>query len=145
MGNFKYVWLGLCWDPSSSQCNWNQVSGSLYGYGSGSTAIVTPGFPAMMYAQVAAVACSPPSSYPIPFHPFPTAGMNIDPVPFAAVQCPPPAGEQYGTGGTFGMRVTGEMNNLTPSRGPDNPVPLVGDPIAACFEGTCWISYYAAN
>jgi hypothetical protein len=135
--------LGLCWDPSSSECNWQQVSGSLYGYGNGSTAIVAPGV--MMYTQVAAVACSPPPSYAIPFHPFPTPGMDIDPVSFAAVQCPPPSGEPYGTGGTSGVTVTGEMNNLTPSRGPDNPIPLVGNPIPACFEGTCWIWYYASD
>ena len=129
--------LGLCWDPASSQCNWQQVSGSLIGYGNGSIATFPPGV--SMTTSVAAVACSPPSSYVIPFQPYPPASIQVNPTPLAAIQCPPPAAVQTASGPVISAFGTTETNNLSPAFTPASAN------IQACFEGTCWITYNASD
>jgi hypothetical protein len=131
--------FGLCSDPDSSQCAWQEVSGSLLGYGLGSVATFPPGI--TMSTSVAAAACSPPPSYVIPYTPFPPPGVGKSPSPFAAIQCPAPGGNpiQDTNGLPDSSSLTLESNNLTPAWAPASNI------IQSCMEGACWITYNASN
>jgi hypothetical protein len=129
--------LGLC--PTPTSCAWQQVSGTLLGYGLGSVATFPAGV--NMVTSVAAVACTPPSSYVIPYHPFPPASVGFMPDPFAGFQCPPPGGNPIHdtNGSVVSTFATLEENNLSPTVAPASAL------IQACMEGTCWITYTASD
>jgi hypothetical protein len=129
--------LGLCWDPASGQCSWQNASGSILGYGGGSTVQFPTGV--TMFTSVVATACNPPASYVPPFHPFPPPGIEFMPSALSPLQCPAPSGFNNSNGGPVGTAVTVEMNNLTPAV--SSPSSLV----QACDEGTCWITYSASD
>ena len=132
--------LGLCWDPTSSQCSWQWATGSLLGMGNSSVENFPPGV--TMYTGIAAAACSPPSSYVPGFTPFPPPGWDFIPMSSPALACPAPStanAPSYSNGGPLSDFTTGESNNLTPNFDPASAL------VQACVEGTCWITYCASD
>jgi hypothetical protein len=127
--------LGLCWDPSSNQCAWQTLSGSLLGYGGASHANFSPGV--TMVTTVVATACTQP--FPAPFglvHPWPAVVVSMPPP--TPLQCPWPGSPTYYVQAISAVE-TGEMNNLTPTLSPASEV------VGPCLNGTCWITYTASD
>jgi hypothetical protein len=156
--------MGLCSDPATSNCQWTEITGSLFGYGNASTAVFPSG--TTMATEVAATACVPIPPYALGFTPPPAfTGLGIFPVnsvgfslaPFGGPPCTgsfsayiaPP----YSTGWTQDASLTtdaagfkgstGETNNLNPPKcrrcTPQPPI------TPACFAGSCWIDYRSTN
>ncbi len=151
---------GLCSDPATSSCQWTQITGSLFGYGSASTAVFPSG--TVMATEVAATACVPIPPYSLGYTPPPSfTDLGIFPVNFLGFTLPPFGGPPctasltsyvpppYTTGWTKdalaagSSGATGESNNLTP---PQDPTAIPQPPIIpACFAGSCWIDYRSTN
>jgi hypothetical protein len=154
---------GLCPDPATN-CQWTEITGSLYGYGNASTAVFPPG--TTMTTEVAATACVPIPPYALGFTPAPSfTDLGIFPVLFFGLTLPPFGGPPctgsfttyipppYNTGWTQNASLTpdaagvtgttGETNNLNPPQcATCKPQPPI-DP--ACFAGSCWIDYTSTN
>jgi hypothetical protein len=133
-------WFGLCWDqnPAAAQCPWNQLSGTMLGYGGGSLASFSPGV--TLVTSVAVSACSPPPPSVDPFNVLPPVILGIPPYLYAALPCTQLAGTYQGTLGDFVVSsVTEESNNLT-LEGTTSPYFR-----EACIEGTCAYQYAASD
>jgi hypothetical protein len=155
---------GLCSSPTTSNCQWNQMTGSLFGYGSASTAVFPSG--TVMETEVAATGCVPIPPYLLGYTPPPAfTDLGIFPGNFFGATVPPFGGPPctgsftsyisppYTTGWTKDALAiadaagfagaTGESNNLNP---PNNPSAIPQPPIIpACFAGSCWIDYQSTN
>jgi hypothetical protein len=149
---------GLCTNPTASNCQWNQITGSIFGYGSASTAVFPSG--TVMETEVAATACVPIPPYLLGYTPPPAfTDLGIFPVTFFGASLPPFGGPPctgsfnyyiyppYPSGWTRDALVlggaTGESNNLNP---PNDPSAIPQPPIIpACFAGSCWIDYQSTN
>jgi hypothetical protein len=131
--------LGLCWDFASSQCAWLFATGSLLSEGNSGNASFPSGTSLETVVQTSS--CTPPSTYDIPFHPFPTQAMGIPVLQEGLAACPTTsAGWISGfPGPPISDNTTNESNNLTPKITPASSL------VPACFEGTCWIDYISIN
>jgi len=155
---------GLCPDPSTSNCQWTEVTGGLVGIGNASTAVFPAG--TTMATEVASTGCVPIPPYALGYTPPPAfTDLGIFPVTFFGATLPPFGGPPctgsyvnyisppYTNGWTQDATMTtdaagftgatGETNNLNP---PQDPQAKPQPPITpACFAGSCWIDYTSSN